>query len=119
MLKALFITLFCVMFGGIWLFMAYRISRLRLKGEILFIAFMSWIWGVLLLLSVVGLNHIIIHIWPNLSNLWEILGFVASFLFISILLFAFIFILFSYRVEWFSEKIIASFSPREEIDQMD
>ena len=117
MLKAL-TTFFCVMAGAMWLFMAYRNSRLRLKGVILFIAFMSWIWGVLLLLSVVGLKHIIIHIWPNLSKMWESLGFVAIFLFISILFSAFIFLLFSYRVEWLSKKLIASFSPSDEVDQM-
>ena len=111
------------MAGAMWLFMVYRNSKLRLKGEILFIAFLSWIGGVLLLLSVLGLNLIIIHTWPNLSNLsnlsnlWESLEFVTIFLFISILFSALIFILFSYRVEWLSKKLIASFSPRDEIDQ--
>lgn len=117
MLKVL-TSLFCVMVGVLWVFMLYRNSKSRLKGKILFVAFMSWIGSVLLLLSVVGLNHIILHIWPNLSNTWESFVFVAIFLFISILLSAFIFLLFSFRVEWFSKKLIASFSPRDEIDQM-
>ena len=118
MLNALFITLFCVMSGAIWLFMAYKNSRLRLKGEILFIALLSWLSSVLLILSVFGLDLIINHIWPDLSHLWERLEFVVIFLFVSILLSSLMFILFSFRGEWFSKKIIASFSPRDEIDQM-
>tara|TARA_R110002096_G_scaffold435473_1_gene660883 strand:+ start:309 stop:677 length:369 start_codon:yes stop_codon:yes gene_type:complete len=118
MLSALFITLFCVMSGAIWLFMVYRNSRLRLKGEILFIALLSWLSSVLLLLSVFGLSFIIIHIWPDLSHLWERLEFVVIFLFVSILLSSLIFILFSFRVEWFSKYLFASFSPRDEIDHM-
>ena len=118
MLSALFITLFCVMSGAIWLFMAYRNSRLRLKGEILFIALLSWLSSVLLILSVFGLSFLIIHIWPDLSHLWERLEFVVIFLFLSILLSSLIFILFSFRVEWCSKKLIASFSPRDETDQI-
>ncbi|WP_145441004.1 hypothetical protein [Gimesia chilikensis] len=91
--------------------MAYRNSKLRLKGNIWGVAVVSWILGALLILSVMGLNEILFRIGPDL---WDILEFVVIFLFLNSLFSALIFMLFSYRMEWLADKITASLSTPDE-----
>jgi len=110
-MQKVFTIVISVISGTMWLFMAYRNSKLRLKGNIWGVAVVSWILGALLILSVIGLKEILFRDGPDL---WDIFIAVAIFIFCNSLFSGLILMLFSYRKEWLADKITASLSTPDE-----